>query len=517
MSSGTNNALEALYELRQQREVQEDREELPKDLFQFIQRGFKAWRPTSEFVSGWHLQVMCHYLEAVSHGEIKRLQIWVPPGTMKTGTVNVFWPAWEWTWDPGMRYWTASYETSYSWRIAGMSRDVIQSEWFQARWGEDFSLIRDSERYIMNDKGGSRLATAPDSTGSGEHGHRIIIDDPINAKEVDALSRVTLDGVNNWYDGTVSTRGIDMDPAPRSPHARILVMQRLHESDLAAHMEDIEPWEILCLPERYYKNHPYAWHGETRAEGELLWPAQRDETASNALAKTLTAFRAAGQLQQMPASREGDLLKIHWWRFYDQRIREKEQWSKLPKFGMMIITVDTPQKDKETNDNIAIQCWGVRGADRYLVDLKLGKMNYGSAKRAVKEMARWSRKIWPNCRHYILIENAAYGVELIIDLKRETTGVIRIDRGADGDKIMRAETASDCLESGNCFVPGHGPPWQPVYDEHSSPADIVQFLHNCSTFPNAAHDDDVDAWSQGMNWLRAKSVAPMRTSSPHKR
>jgi predicted phage terminase large subunit-like protein len=95
--------------------------------------------------------------------------------------------------------------------------------------------------------------------------------------------------------------------------------------------------------------------------------------------------------------------------------------------------------------------------------------------------------------------------------------VQKITRGADGDKIMRAEAASDALESGNCFLPGFGPPWQPAYDEHKSPADISHFIHSCATFPNATHDDDVDAWSQAMNWLRGRSTSPMRTSAPRRR
>jgi len=182
-----------------------------------------------------------------------------------------------------------------------------------------------------------------------------------------------------------------------------------------------------------------------------------------------------------------------------------------------VISVDTPQKDKETNDNIAIQCWGVYQGDRYLLDLKLGKMNYGSAKRAVKDMARWSRKTWPRAGNRILIENAAYGVEMITDLKRDLTGVEKISRGVDGDKIVRAEAASDALESGNCFLPGYGPPWQPFYDEQKSPADVAGFVHSAATFPNAAYDDDVDAWSQAMNWLRSRSIAPMRTGAPRRR
>jgi predicted phage terminase large subunit-like protein len=178
----------------------------------------------------------------------------------------------------------------------------------------------------------------------------------------------------------------------------------------------------------------------------------------------------------------------------------------------VVVSVDCPQKDKQANDNVAVQCWGVSGADRYMLDLKLGKMNYGSAKRTVKEMAAWARRTWRHCPHYVLIENAGYGVEMIDDLKRELTGVTKISASAEGDKVMRAEAASDALESGNCFVPGFGPPWQPAYDEHKSPSDVVDFLASCAVFPNGRHDDDVDAWSQTMNWLRGRNVTPMRTA-----
>ena len=125
----------------------------------------------------------------------------------------------------------------------------------------------------------------------------------------------------------------------------------------------------------------------------------------------------------------------------------------------------------------------------------------------------WARRIWKGCPHYVLIENAGYGVELIIDLKREITGIQKVAPGPDGNKETRAESASDALESGNYFLPGIGPPQHPVYDEHASPADVVDFIHNCALFPNALHDDDVDAWSQFGNWLRSKSTVPIRTGN----
>ena len=116
----------------------------------------------------------------------------------------------------------------------------------------------------------------------------------------------------------------------------------------------------------------------------------------------------------------------------------------------------------------------------------------------------------------MLIENAGYGVELIVDLKREITGVTKVSPGIEGNKVSRAESASDALESGNCFLPGYGPPWQPAYDEKRTPASVAGFVHNAAVFPNSKHDDDVDAFSQAMNWLRSRSVQPARTLSAFK-
>ena len=504
--------LHAVRAAKRQQDILADINACKGSLSNFIRLGWPVLKPVETYKHNWHIDAMCEKLEAVSGGEIKNLLIWVPPGTMKSMTVSVFWPAWEWTDNPWLRYWGASYEVRLAGRLAAMSRDLMMSDWYQERWGDVFRFIREGEGYYGNDQGGTRLSTAPNSTGSGEHGHRILVDDPINAKQADATSKVTLNETNDWWDGTVSTRGVgDM-------HAKVIIMQRLHQNDLSGHVleeaeEDDIDWEVLCLPERYEPDHPFVWPEDPRTEdGQLLWPEHRGEKASNALARQLTSHRAAGQLQQRPSAREGGLLKIAWWRFYDPRIRAQERWAELPKFRMIVLSVDTPLKDKETSDNVAIQTWGVFGADRYLLDLRLAKMNYGLAKRTLIEMSKYARTTWPGASHHILIENAGYGVELITDMKRVYTGVIKIAQGAEGDKELRAESASDALESGNCFLPGYGPPWQEAYKEALCPADVVEFLVNCTLFPHAKNDDDVDAWSQCQNWLRSRMTAPMRTS-----
>ena len=499
------------------RKAEEETESLSLSLKDFVPEAWKVLKPAEPYHHNWHIEAVCEHLEAVSRGEIRRLQVWIPRATMKSLNVSIFWPAWEWTHTPWLRFWTASYELGLAGRLAGKSRDLMISDWYQARWSESFGLLKEGERYYSNDKGGTRLATAPGSTALGEHGHRIVIDDAINAAAADATSRSVLEATNEWYDATV--QGSKADP---KNSAEVIVMQRLHENDLAAHAYEKAPedWTILCLPERFEGGHPFAYRRDPRSEGELLWPSHRDEKASAALAKGLGSHRAAGQMQQRPGAREGEILKRHWWRFYDPKLfRDDKLKERRPRFRVVVQSVDTPLKDKESNDLVAIQAWGVVGADRYLLDLKKGHMSFSQAKRAILEQARYVRKLSPHSAHYILIENAGYGVELIQELKREVGGVTKITRGGVGDKVLRAESAASDLESGNCFLPGFrlGSDEYSMPDETRSPADTIDFIDSCAIFPNGRNDDDVDAWSQTMNWLRGRSVAPARAMSPFKR
>ena len=62
----------------------------------FIQRAWPVVEPSTRYVHGWHIDAIAAHLEAVTSGEINRLLINVPPGTMKSLAVGVLWPAWEW-------------------------------------------------------------------------------------------------------------------------------------------------------------------------------------------------------------------------------------------------------------------------------------------------------------------------------------------------------------------------------------------------------------------------------------
>jgi predicted phage terminase large subunit-like protein len=218
---------------------------------------------------------------------------------------------------------------------------------------------------------------------------------------------------------------------------------------------------------------------------------------------------------------EGDLLKRAWWNYYPARTKTESDAAfvaRLPRFQMVLVSVDTPLKDKESNDFVAIQVWGVDGANRYLLDSLTSQMGYDAAKRAVIEKSKWARRMWKT-QHRTLIENAGFGVELIIDLKRDLGLVEKISPGAEGNKGQRAFSAASDLETGHCFLPGRkkadlsGPTEDSPAITHGLVEEAALFQMDGS---HHSHDDQVDAWSQAMNWLRSRQSRRSRTWSSFK-
>lgn len=225
------------------------------------------------------------------------------------------------------------------------------------------------------------------------------------------------------------------------------------------------------------------------------------------------------------AALEGDLLKRSWWRYYSPDLL-KEGRSGIAigngdiKFQMVVISVDTPLRDKDSSDNVAIQCWGVDRANRYLLNARAEKMSYDQCHNAIKYMSHWAKKHWPRARHYCLIENAGYGPGLITELTTEIGGVFKMTNNVEGTKGQRADEASAYLEAGNVFLPGKARADGSGPDESSSPALTISLVDEAAMFQldgsHASHDDQVDAWSQCMNWLKRRSTRGGRAFSSFK-
>jgi hypothetical protein len=236
--------------IRQAAQYRERRAELrlkaEASLAEFSRQAWHVLEPATPYVHGWHIDAMCRHLEAVSKGWIRNLLINIPPRHMKSLSVAVFWPCWEWTTRPHRRWIFTSYAEPLSIRDSVKCRRLIQSPWYQRNWGDRFQLTGDQneKRRYDNTATGVRIAAGVRGTIIGEGGDVLVGDDPNNVKERE--SEAAREEVNQWWDEVMSTRGND----PKTV-AKVVVQQRSHEYDLSGHLLERGSWEHLCLPAEY--------------------------------------------------------------------------------------------------------------------------------------------------------------------------------------------------------------------------------------------------------------------------
>lgn len=495
------------------RTLAEDADRLAEDFRAFIRAAWHVLEPSNPFVANWHIDAMCDHLAAARTGEIRQLLINIPPRHMKSMTVAVLWPVWLWATNPALRFLTASYADDAVTRDTKKSRRLLQSDWFRLYWPA-LQLVRDAnraDRYENTATGHRIAATVGGKGGTGEGGDILILDDP--QQPTIAGSATQRQKAIDWYRDTLASRFND----PRT-YVQIVIMQRLHENDLAGYLLEQGGWTHLCVPARYEPQHPFVWPDDPRTvEGELLWPERLPGAELDKLAAHMTSHVAAGQLQQRPAPREGAILKRQWWRCFPPALLEpvrdggvERMPVGLPAFRRIVCSWDTAFKAKTTSDYVAGQVWGVSGPDRYLLRVFHERASLQETERAMLEQRDWVLRYWPRVPLTILVEKSANGVEILEALKREVPGMLPVTVSVD--KVLRAEAAASDLESGNVFLPGR------LSETGSGPesplAWVTDLVEECAVFPNGAHDDQVDAFTQAINWTRARMTAPTRLSSP---
>jgi len=261
-----------------------------------------------------HVHAVCDHLQAVAEGHIRNLIINIPPGHAKSLLSAVFWVAWWWILHPEARGLFSSYREPLATRDSVKCRRLIESPWYQERWGDHYQLSEDQNQKnrFENDRTGYRVVV-PMSAGTGERGDFVVVDDPHSVDQ--AESDTERQGAIEWFNGAMSTRVNDF----ASGH-RVVIMQRLHEADLTGDLVAKGGWDCLCLPAEFEPERrcrtSIGYTDPRQQAGALLWPAKVSQEDLNRLKVELGSYRYAAQYQQRPAPAEGGLFKRGWWRFW---------------------------------------------------------------------------------------------------------------------------------------------------------------------------------------------------------
>lgn len=378
--------------------------------------------------------------------------------------------------NPRARFIHASYAEPLALDNSTKVKDIITLPGYQALWPVTMRSDTNAKGLWRTTAGGHLRASAAGMPITGfragileESGFTgaLVIDDPL--KPDDASSEKLRKFINARWENTFRSRLAHEDVPV------IVIMQRLHVDDFAAHLmqNSGEQWHLLSLP--------VLIQGEVEAPGGNvtviphglpdgpLWEAKHNEEQIKVLQLSPTVY--AGQYAQNPIVAGGNLFKTDWLVDYDD----------LPPLKWRAVYADTAQKTKERNDYTVFEHWGAGHDGRaYLIDLVRGRFEAPELESTA--LALWAKaKLMDPQRYGMLrkmsIEDKVSGTGLIQSLRRKAIPVVAVQR--DKDKYTRALDVVPLVASGLVCVPKIAP-WRQA------------FSSEYAAFPDGSFDDQMD-------------------------
>lgn len=456
---------------------QVEQELCKRSLHEFVIHAWKIVEPETVFKDNWHIEAICNYLEATLRGDFRNLIINIPPRHMKSLLVNVFFPAWVWTFAPSKKFLFASYGEDLAIRDSQKCRDLIQSNWYQNRWELPLKSDQNRKDRFTNVKEGYRISVGVGGSATGEGGDFIIVDDPLKAQ--DANSDASRNFVNSWYDNTISTRLNNP-----STGVKILIMQRLHEDDLTGHLLKKGKWELLCLPAEYEGERfisSLGFKDPRKSQNELLWKEQFDEAAIEDLKSQLSELGVAGQLQQRPTPVAGNIFKKDW--FYSRYLNTSV-------VGRWISWDTALSVSEEAARSSCVVAELTEDYRLFIREVYYDKLDFPALEAKVKEYAKKYRYELRG----VIIESKASGISILQTLAQSADpwlAELLVPFTPTVDKITRAFNASLWCEKGCVMLPPPAEefPW------------LFNFEEEIFSFPNSKYKDSTDAFNQVVLYL----------------
>jgi predicted phage terminase large subunit-like protein len=312
-------SIEAIQTERLRRSIKRAEEKEQKvagrmSLVEFIRAAWRIIIPEQEYVHGWHIDFIAAHLEAITYGRLlakglqNRLLINIPPGTMKSLLVSVFWPAWEWG-PAGLnhfQYLATSFREEFCRRDSMRFTKIITSEWFQRHW--PVGIVKQTEMHVENARGGWRAAV-PFGSLTGGRADRLLIDDPHSVEKAES----DLDRARTTIRFRESATSRLNDP---KTSAIIVIMQRLQQHDISGTILQLHlPYIHIMLPMRFEPDRrceTILGLDPRKDEGELLFSDRFPLEVVDRDEKAMGVVATAGQQQQRPTPRGGLTFK-RWW------------------------------------------------------------------------------------------------------------------------------------------------------------------------------------------------------------
>lgn len=438
-----------------------------EDLY-FFTRWMFLQRKKFKWLRGKQHKIICDALMRVYRGECKRLIINIPPRYSKTEIAVVSFIAWTIGKCPDSEF----IHTCYSGKLASNNSSQIREIVRSAEYQEIFPhvVLRDDsqakDEWRTTD-GGVMYAVGAGGTitgfGAGKvregFGGAIIIDDPHKADE--ARSDTVRNGVIDWFQNTLESRC----NSPETPI--ILIMQRLHERDLAGWLlsgGNGEQWEHIKLK-------------ALQDDGTALWPEKHSVERLEQKRKA-NEYVFAGQYQQEPSPGDGNTFKPDLIQIVDA-IPAGVQWVRGWDFAA---SVPKPGADP---DYTAGGKLGILPDGRFIIG-DIARMR-GLPHEVEATLKNTADRDGVTVRISIPQDPGQAGKSQVAAFTRLLAGYSVTSSPESGDKVTRAEPFAAQCNVGNVLMLRAG--WNDA------------LIDEMRKFPNGSHDDQVDCLSRSFSEL----------------
>jgi predicted phage terminase large subunit-like protein len=426
-----------------------------------VRNSLTEWCRHCGFEPAQHHKLLIDRLEAVERGDVKRLAVFMPPGSAKSTYGSILFPPYVMARNPTRSLLAASHTTELAEKWGRRVRNLIVEH------GPLLGLRLAEHSHAAGrwevDGGGQYYAAGVGTAIAGFRADGALIDDPIRSRE-DADSELIRDKIWDWYKSDLLTR-------LRPGGWIILIQTRWHEDDLAgriiAEMEQGgATWEVVSLPAEAQPNDPlgrqpgqWLWD-DNYGYGEFLRNQRRDQPPRN----------WSALFQQRPAPEEGDYFKAEW----------LKPWERTP--DVRTLRVYGGSDYAVTADGGDYTVHVVVGLDperrMYLLDLWRQQASTDVWVEAFCDLVeRWKPLEWAAESGQI---KASVGPYLDRRMRERGTYVFGKVFPTRFDKAVRAQSIRGRMAMNGLYVPTLAP-WYPP------------FRSELLTFPAGKHDDQVDA------------------------
>jgi predicted phage terminase large subunit-like protein len=393
----------------------------------------------------------------------KRIVVSMPPRHGKSFYISEHLPAWYVGMFPDNQVILTSYEAEFAAEFGGKARDLIANDENYLGVRVDPTKKSSSFWKIDGHRGGVKTAGARGPI-TGRGAHLFIIDDPIKNSE-EAQSETLRNKNWDWFRSTAYSR---LEPGG----VMVVVQTRWHMDDLAGRiireLANVEPWEVVSFP-AIAEEHDVLG----RAPGEPLWPDRIALPQLENIRGTVGPFWWSALYQQRPTPAEGGLFKLE---FFNQFYDVFPQVVKSCRFWDLAAT-----KNSDSDFTVGLMLSLCDDGNFYVMDIVRGRWAPYERDRIIKQVAQLDGY---NVKIRMEKEPGASGESLIDSMGRMLTGHnFRGIRSKDS-KMARVNSID-----GIASVAGVGR--LRLRKGHWT----REFIDELIMFPNAQHDDQVDALS----------------------